>query len=145
MKYCPTCKQWNIGKPMRCRYCGRTWDVRICSAGHINPADTNFCGECGRTSLSEPADRSPLIIKFLKIWKGLIVIVCILFLILLIQGLFSISSAGDFIGFILFIMIMLIAINFMLGIMNEASKLFHANIFGLIIKIIKSLFTYRRG
>ena len=79
MRFCPHCNRWNIGAPLRCRYCGRTWGERICPAGHLNPADANFCGECGRAELSGPAGRTPLFIRALSFIKpigiGLLVLV----------------------------------------------------------------------
>ncbi len=85
MKFCPHCSRWNIGTPARCRYCGRTWGERICSAGHVNPADANFCGECGRAELSEPAGRTPLLIRTFSLIKpisvGLLILVGIVILV----------------------------------------------------------------
>ncbi len=80
MKFCPHCHRWNPGQPQRCRYCGRTWAVRICTAGHINPADAQFCGECGRPNMSEPAGPMPLILRLFTIVK----VITIVFLVLLV-------------------------------------------------------------
>lgn len=75
MKFCPHCHRWNPGQPQRCRYCARTWGVRVCSAGHINPADARFCGECGRPGLSDPAGQEPMLLRFLRKTKFVAVVV----------------------------------------------------------------------
>ena len=54
MRYCPHCLRINQGWPERCRFCGRTWNYRICRRGHVNPSDSVFCGECGSVDLSTP-------------------------------------------------------------------------------------------
>jgi len=41
--------------PTFCSYCGRSFDVRICSRGHRSPRDVYFCAECGSADLSTPA------------------------------------------------------------------------------------------
>lgn len=68
MRYCANCKRLNMGEPVFCQYCGRSFNVRICrSCGHMNPTDALACRKCGRTNLSEPSgDHSILpLIKFL--------------------------------------------------------------------------------
>jgi hypothetical protein len=50
MRRCRNCRQFNIGWPFRCRYCGAGLDGRLCPSGHVNPTDATlvFCGECGK-------------------------------------------------------------------------------------------------
>lgn len=53
MKYCSFCKRLNSGRPKICMYCGRSWHQRLCSRGHENPSDAQYCGTCGSTELTE--------------------------------------------------------------------------------------------
>jgi len=55
MRYCPNCRRINEEWPERCRFCGLTWNVRICRRGHPNPGNAVFCGECGSGDLSATA------------------------------------------------------------------------------------------
>jgi RNA polymerase subunit RPABC4/transcription elongation factor Spt4 len=56
MKFCPNCRRINEGWPDFCRFCGRSWGIRICRRGrHKNPASADFCGECQSADLSETA------------------------------------------------------------------------------------------
>ena len=59
MRYCPNCQRINVGHPLICNYCGRTWYVKLCPRGHANLPDVQFCGECGSTDLSDPAGPKP--------------------------------------------------------------------------------------
>jgi hypothetical protein len=55
MRYCPNCRRINEAWPERCRFCGLTWNIRICRRGHPNPANAVFCGECGSGDLTDTA------------------------------------------------------------------------------------------
>ena len=55
MKRCTACFRFHPGTPTFCSYCGRSFDVRICSRGHRNPRGVQFCAECGSADLSTPA------------------------------------------------------------------------------------------
>ena len=55
MKRCTACFRFHPGTPTFCAYCGRSFDVRICSRGHRNPRGVQFCAECGSADLSTPA------------------------------------------------------------------------------------------
>ena len=55
MRRCTSCFRFHPGTPTFCSYCGRSFDVRICSRGHRNPRDVQFCAECGSADLSTPA------------------------------------------------------------------------------------------
>ena len=50
MRWCHSCRQYNQGWPVRCRYCSAGLDGRLCPRNHVNPADRRlgFCGECGQ-------------------------------------------------------------------------------------------------
>src|SRR6266446_1817459 len=55
MRRCTSCFRFHPGRPTFCSYCGRSFDVRICSRGHRNPRGVQFCAECGSADLSTPA------------------------------------------------------------------------------------------
>jgi len=50
MKFCRNCRKFNVGEPMRCRYCRAGLVGRLCPRNHVNPVDAHvaFCGECGQ-------------------------------------------------------------------------------------------------
>jgi hypothetical protein len=52
MRRCTSCFRFHPGSPTFCAYCGRSFDVRICSRGHRNPRGVQFCSECGSADLS---------------------------------------------------------------------------------------------
>src|SRR6476646_7974291 len=54
MRRCTSCFRFQPGSPTYCAYCGRSLDVRICSRGHRNPRNVQFCSECGSSELSTP-------------------------------------------------------------------------------------------
>jgi len=70
MRYCPNCRRISEKWPDRCRFCGRTWNVRICRRGHLNPANTVFCMECGSADLSETAKGGRFINFVLRRFQG---------------------------------------------------------------------------
>lgn len=55
MKRCPQCFRYALGDPPFCPTCGRSFNVRICSRGHINDRGVTFCAECGSADLSTAA------------------------------------------------------------------------------------------
>ena len=55
MRRCTSCFRFHSGTPTFCSYCGRSFDVRICSRGHRNPRGVQYCAECGSADLSTPA------------------------------------------------------------------------------------------
>jgi hypothetical protein len=67
MRYCPHCRRLNPGHPVICHYCGRTWYVRLCPRHHENPANAQYCGQCGSADLTETAGRRPWWPYFVKI------------------------------------------------------------------------------
>src|SRR5438045_3224033 len=54
MRRCTSCFRFHAGTPTYCSYCGRSFDVRICSRGHRNPRGVQFCADCGSADLSTP-------------------------------------------------------------------------------------------
>src|SRR5437773_316303 len=69
MRYCSNCKRINTDHPPFCRYCGRSWYVRLCPRGHPNPRDANFCGDCGNTDLTETTGSIPFWLRAVA-WIG---------------------------------------------------------------------------
>ena len=61
MRRCTACFRFHPGTPTFCSYCGRSFDVRICSRGHRNPRGVQFCAECGSADLSTPAPPASLL------------------------------------------------------------------------------------
>jgi hypothetical protein len=55
MKRCNNCFRYALGKPTYCTYCGRSYDKRICSRGHLLSRYAQFCPSCGSNDLSTPA------------------------------------------------------------------------------------------
>lgn len=55
MKRCNACFRYALDDPRYCPNCGRSYDVRICVRGHLNPRTVQFCTECGSDDLSTPA------------------------------------------------------------------------------------------
>ena len=52
MRFCSHCHKWISGRPVYCPSCGRTWNYRICSRGHLNKLDSNYCSVCGSPDMS---------------------------------------------------------------------------------------------
>jgi len=136
MKFCPHCNRWNIGTPSRCRYCGTTWGERICSAGHVNPPDANFCGECGRAELSEPAGRTPIFIRAFSLIRpigiGALIFVAISLLIGSLKAMFRFDPAA-----------VVLPIAFLLISLVYSSRFSKINIIKFTIKIIRNMFRSR--
>ena len=61
MRRCTNCFRFLPGSPTYCSHCGRSFNVRICSRGHINPRGVQFCAQCGSADLSTPAPRGSLL------------------------------------------------------------------------------------
>lgn len=54
MKRCTACFRYGRSNTQYCSHCGRSFNVRICPRGHINPRGVSFCTECGSADLSTP-------------------------------------------------------------------------------------------
>ncbi len=141
MKYCPHCQQWNHGRPMRCRYCGRTWNAKLCPAGHLNPVNANFCGECGNTNLSEPAGRSPLVIRMFKYLKYIFYFYLIFIGFLIILELFQVPIRENHISLLISIVILSLGLNFALQKFKVSFGFSGKSIFKIIIKFIRWVFS----
>jgi hypothetical protein len=61
MKRCNNCFRYALGDPPYCTYCGRTYDKRICSKGHVLGRNAQFCPTCGSNDMSEPAPPETLL------------------------------------------------------------------------------------
>jgi len=70
MRYCPNCRRINEAWPERCRFCGLTWNVRICRRGHQNPPNAVFCGECGSGDLTDTARGGRIINGIFSLFRG---------------------------------------------------------------------------
>lgn len=67
MKRCNFCFKYSVGQPTYCTHCGRTFDVRICSRGHMNPRGVEFCAECGSDELSTPAPAESALARWSRV------------------------------------------------------------------------------
>ena len=61
MRRCTACFRFHPGHPTYCSNCGRSFGVRLCPRGHINPRGTTFCSDCGSSDLSTPAPPASLL------------------------------------------------------------------------------------
>lgn len=61
MRYCLECRRISADGPL-CTSCGRSFGGRLCNARrrHLNPPDAHVCGQCGSTTLTDPAAYIPL-------------------------------------------------------------------------------------
>ena len=77
MRRCTACFRFHPGEPTFCTYCGRSFNVRICSRGHQNPRGVQYCAECGSTDLSTPAPPASFLHRLsglvLYVFTGLII------------------------------------------------------------------------
>jgi hypothetical protein len=87
MKLCFSCGKVTTGIPAYCHYCGKTYDVKLCSRGHINPRSANVCSQCGSKELSTPQRKIPFLLKPL------------IFLLSHLTGLVLITALLVFVGF----------------------------------------------
>jgi hypothetical protein len=55
MRRCTYCFRFHPGSPTYCSHCGRTFNVKLCSRGHVNNRSVQFCGQCGSSEFSTPA------------------------------------------------------------------------------------------
>jgi len=59
MKYCFNCDKITAGEPLFCSFCGRTYDVKLCSKMHPNPRKAQVCSKCGSREFSTPGPKVP--------------------------------------------------------------------------------------
>lgn len=92
MRLCTACHKLTAGEPLYCNFCGRTYDVKLCPARHINPRSALVCSQCGSPDLSTPAPPVPwivsLLLSVLPFFVGcLLLLVSVLVLLGLLQAL----------------------------------------------------------
>jgi RNA polymerase subunit RPABC4/transcription elongation factor Spt4 len=90
MKLCFSCRRVTPGTPSYCHYCGKTYNVRLCSRGHINPRSANVCSQCGSKELSTPQRKIPFLLKPL------------IFLLSHLAGIILLLSLVGFLGFFIY-------------------------------------------
>src|SRR5215217_4363725 len=75
MRYCRSCRRLSFGKPRFCRFCRRSFNIKLCPSGHPNIRGASFCEECGSSDLSMPQPRFAgfiLLIYFLAFFALLV-------------------------------------------------------------------------
>lgn len=82
MRYCHNCHRLTAGKPIFCNYCGRSFDVKLCSKMHVNPRAAQACSQCGSKELSSPQPKIPMLLRplivFLQLGPGGLLVVGLL-------------------------------------------------------------------
>src|SRR5216684_3959120 len=100
MKYCYECGSTTAGEPLFCNYCGRSYDVKLCSKLHMNPRLAEACSQCGSRDLSTPQPNVPLrwhIFAFLGQWASaaLLFLLSLQVISRIIENLLSISNVQN--------------------------------------------------
>lgn len=115
MKLCFSCRRVTPGAPSYCHYCGKTYNVRLCSRGHINPRSANVCSQCGSKELSTPQRKIPFLLKpLLFLLSHLVGIILLLSLVVFVgffidklfidpNGLLPLMCLGVFLGLLFLI------------------------------------------
>jgi RNA polymerase subunit RPABC4/transcription elongation factor Spt4 len=119
MKLCFSCGRVTAGTPSYCHYCGKTYNVRLCSRGHINPRSANVCSQCGSKEMSTPQRKIPFLLKplifLLSHLVGIILIFSLVgFLVFFVyklfidpNGLLPLMCLGLLLGLLFFVWMML--------------------------------------
>jgi hypothetical protein len=119
MKLCYSCGRVTAGLPSYCHYCGKTYNVRLCSRGHINSRSANVCSQCGSKELSTPQRKIPWLLKplifLLSHLVGIVLIFSLIaFLVFFVyklfidpNGLLPLMCLGLLLGFLFFLWMML--------------------------------------
>ena len=94
MRYCNQCHRMTVGEPLFCNFCGRSYDLKLCSSRHVNPRSAEICSQCGSRDLSTPHPKVPLffaiLLAVLPFFPGLILLgLTILFAISFIEALLT--------------------------------------------------------
>ena len=90
MRYCYNCGHITPGEPAYCNFCGRSYDVKLCSRGHQNPRGAEVCSQCGSCELSTPQPKIPMSWRLFAILIRLAVgIFLVYFSLALLIGLFQ--------------------------------------------------------
>lgn len=72
MKYCYQCGHVTTGEPLYCNTCGRSYNVKLCPRGHVNPRSAEVCSACGTRDLSTPQPRVPLGVRLMAFLLSLV-------------------------------------------------------------------------
>ena len=94
MRRCTNCFRFHPGSPTYCSYCGRTFDVRICSRGHLNSRHVRFCTQCGSSELSTPAPPATLLHQISGF--ALYAVAVVVFLLIVLSGVLALLHAVNF-------------------------------------------------
>lgn len=83
MTFCRNCRKFNVGEPVRCRYCRAGLAGRLCPRNHVNPVDGHvaFCGECGQP-LERECGAGSFHLRVVGVTVGLIILFIVLIAIL---------------------------------------------------------------
>jgi hypothetical protein len=73
MKRCNYCSRYAIGQPTFCSHCGRSYNVRYCSRGHVLSRYAHFCSTCGSHDLSTPAPPESLLMLLSRLTLQVVV------------------------------------------------------------------------
>jgi hypothetical protein len=114
--------------------------VKLCPAGHVNPIDANFCGECGRANLSEPAGGTPLPTWILKSLKCLFYVYLTYIGLMVIYNMSQSELHDGQITLLLAIVILILGLNFALRHMKVTIGLNWRTILRGIGKFVKWTF-----
>jgi hypothetical protein len=119
MKLCFSCGKVTTGIPSYCHYCGKTYDVKLCSRGHINSRSANVCSQCGSKELSTPQRKIPFLLRpFLFLLSHLTGLLLLIALVVFIgffvhklfidpNGLLPLMCLGMLLGLLLLVWMML--------------------------------------
>lgn len=78
VKRCSNCSRWNPRSANLCQYCGISLGrYRLCSRGHKNRWDAQFCGICGDVFLT-PAAPPNTILQIAVEWSFFLVAIVVL-------------------------------------------------------------------
>jgi len=72
MRYCYNCNKITSGEPVYCNFCGRSYNVKRCGRGHINPRSAEACSQCGSRDLSTPQPKTPFWVPVVEFLVSLI-------------------------------------------------------------------------
>jgi len=118
MKFCRNCRKFNVGEPMRCRYCRAGLVGRLCPRNHVNPVDSHvaFCGECGQPLERECGAGSSLT----RVW-GVTVGVLILFIVL-VAILTSAQLQQQLFEMLIVLVLLIVGLRFAFGLLPSGAR-----------------------
>ena len=78
MKYCYHCGRITGGEPLFCRFCGRSYDAKLCPRQHVSPRYAEVCSQCGSRELSTPQPKVSFLWKLfaclLRVVSGIVLV-----------------------------------------------------------------------